>query len=102
MDRRLKLQDELEQVLGSKNVYFNPPESLKLKYPCIVYHLDNGDTIYADDMPYLFSKRYQLTLIARDPDCELVDKLAYKFQTIRMDRPYTSDNLYHWSYALYY
>ena len=37
MDRRLQLHEELCSVLGSRNVYFQPPETIKLTYPCIIY-----------------------------------------------------------------
>ena len=58
---RLKLQETLEQVLGSKNVYFQPPESMRLKYPCIVYGISSGDTIFANNVPYKFDISYQVT-----------------------------------------
>ena len=32
MDRRLKLHEELCDILGSRNVYFQPPETVKMKY----------------------------------------------------------------------
>ena len=41
MKTRLELDEELVKILGSKNVYFQPPESLKLNYPAIVYSLSN-------------------------------------------------------------
>lgn len=37
MASRLDLQTFLEELLESKNVYFQPPESVKMKYPAIVY-----------------------------------------------------------------
>ena len=45
MDRRLELQSELEKILGSRNVYYQPLPSLKLQYPCIVYERNPGDPI---------------------------------------------------------
>ena len=102
MSRRLELHSELEKLLGSKNVYFQPPESFKLHYPCFRYNVDTGDTQYANDMPYIFQRRYQLMYITKDPDDELVDKIAMAFPTIRFDRTYTSDNLNHYVYNLYY
>jgi len=33
MGTRLELQNLLENILGSRNVYFQPPENLKLNYP---------------------------------------------------------------------
>ena len=37
---RLELQDLLETVLGSQYVYFQPPATLRMRYPCIVYARD--------------------------------------------------------------
>ena len=31
-----KLGKALIELLGSNNVYFQPPESIKIDYPCIV------------------------------------------------------------------
>ena len=102
MVKRTELQKALEELLGSKHVYFQPPETLKLSYPCIVYHRDTGDTTYSNNMPYKFTKRYSLTYITRNPDDPFVEKLAYAFQTIKHDRFYTSDNLNHDVYTLYF
>lgn len=102
MASRISLQWELERVLNSKNVYHQPPESLKMKYPCVVYELDTGDTQFADDKPYTFTRRYNLTLMDKDPDCYLIDKLAKHFPTIVFDRHFTSDGLNHYVYKLYW
>ena len=63
MAPRLNLQTSLEQVLGSRNVYFQPPENLKMSYPAIVYHLNDEWVRHADDMGYFRKKRYQITVI---------------------------------------
>lgn len=34
MNRRYELQAVLEGILGSGNVYFQPPENLKMRYDC--------------------------------------------------------------------
>ncbi len=102
MARRLKLHEELEQVLGSKNVYFQPPESTKLKYPCIKYELDKTQTIFADNNPYHFTTRYTITLITRDPDNEIHERLLRSFKMCVHNRTFTADNLYHYVYELYF
>ena len=43
MDSRLKLQELLEKLLESKNVYYQPPESKKMEYPAIKYSVDKID-----------------------------------------------------------
>ena len=37
MASRIKLQAKLEELLGSRNVYYQPPETLKIEYPAIIY-----------------------------------------------------------------
>lgn len=98
---RTELQTFLEELLGSKNVYFQPPESFKLKYPCIIYKLASINSRKANNEKYKTEKCYMLTLIDKDPDSEFVDKL----QSIRYcnyDRFYIADNLNHWSFLFYF
>lgn len=102
MDRRLKLHEELCDILGSRNVYFQPPETVKMKYPCIVYERSDGDTQFANNMPYAFALRYTVTLIDADPDNPLIKKLAYGFETCIYDRHFTSNNLNHDVFKIYY
>ena len=52
MPSRLNLQTTLETILGSRNVYFQPPESVKLKYPAIVYSRNDIMNQFADDGVY--------------------------------------------------
>lgn len=103
MATRLQLQDELESILGSRNVYYQPPATLHMKYPCIVYGLDGYDTIYADNNPYAFASRrkYQLTYIDRDPDAPVIEELL-KLRTCRFDRMFINDGLYHYIFRIYY
>ena len=102
MASRLKLQEELEEMLKSDNVYYQPPESLKLRFPCIVYKKLRGYTRYANDMPYTFQQPYELTYIHSDPDSPIVDELAMKYQTIRHINAFVSGNRYHDVYELRY
>lgn len=102
MDRRLKLHEELCNILGSRNVYFQPPETVKMKYPCIVYSRTDGDTTFANDMPYTFERRYNVTIIDLDPDSEIIEKMAHAFQKCIYDRHFTADNLNHDIFKIYY
>lgn len=101
MSRRIELGQKLKEILGSSNVYFQPPDNLKMSYPCIRYRLEGGNTEYADNIPYRFSRQYELILICKDPDSEVIDKLAM-LPGCRMDRSYTADNLNHYIYYIYY
>lgn len=74
--RRDEFNNILKVILGSGNVYFQPPEERMLKYPCIVYARDRLATRRADNLPYSVSKAYQVTYISYDPDGDVIDKLA--------------------------
>lgn len=76
MGSRLQLQTLLEAILGSRNVYFQPPESLILKYPAIVYNRDYELAQHADNSPYHKRKRYLVTHIDQNPDSDVPDKLT--------------------------
>lgn len=101
MATRQQLQTKLEEILGSRNVYFQPPENFRMKYPCIVYGLSHYDTLYADDDPYAFFKAYQITLIERDPESPTIDELL-KLRYCKFDRTFVLDDLYHYVYRIYY
>ena len=98
---RLELQDILDEILGSRNVYFQPPESFKLQYPCIVYERDDIWFDYADNIPYLTCKKYTITYMDRDPDSEIPDKIA-KLQYCSFNRHFKVDNLNHDAFVLYF
>lgn len=101
MDRRLDLQSLLVSILGSPNVYFQPPENLKLQYPCIIYTRDKIEQRYADDRTYSHKVRYSLTLITRSPDSDLVMKIL-ELPYCSYDRCYAADSLNHDTFTLYY
>ena len=94
MASRLDLQSKLETLLGSSNVYFQPPPSFMLQYPCIIYNRSNIRTRFADNKPYLNRKQYSLTVIDRNPDSDIPDKVK-QLETAVFDRHFTTDNLNH-------
>ncbi len=101
MANRLDLQTLLEEILGTRNVYFQPPESVKMNYPAIVYGLDDIQNNHADDGVYLLHKCYSVTLIDKNPDSSFVDTIA-KLRICRFDRHFKSENLNHWVFSLYF
>lgn len=98
--RRNELHAKLVKLLGSKNVYFQPPTGTKLEYPCIVYNLSDANDAHAENRIYRRLYRYTLTYITKDPDDpkrDLIDDLRY----CAFDRFFTSDNLNHFVYTIY-
>lgn len=101
MANRLDLQAKLEEFLGSRNVYFQPPESLKMEYDAIKYDFKKTFTKRANDSVYLSMNCYELILITRKPAFDKIEELM-KWPYCSFDRPYKSDNLYHYAFTLYY
>lgn len=99
MGQRLDLHELLETF--TENVYFQPPNNVQLEYPCIIYKRDFADTKFADDKPYAFKLRYMITVIDRDPDSIIPEKVALMPMSV-FNRFYTADNLNHDVYSVYF
>lgn len=102
MASRLELHEELCGLLGSQNVYYQPPASFKMSYPCIVYSRSGINKRNADDRMYKSVNEYGIIVIDRDPDSMIPDHILEHFAMCRFDRFYTSDNLNHFSLTLNY
>lgn len=101
MASRLDLQTKLESILGSRNVYFQPPSSVRIKYPAIVYSRKDIEIRSADNIAYRKLPSYEVILIDKNPDSEFVDKIL-DLPYCAFDRHYESDNLNHDVFTLYY
>lgn len=84
-----------------RHVYFQPPTNIRIEYPAIVYERSTGDTQFADNAPYVFDKRYTVTVIDPDPDSEVPDEVS-KLPRCIADRHFVSENLHHDTFNLYY
>ena len=98
---REELQTFLEDILGTRQVYFNPPETVKMQYPAIVYNLNAIGIVHADNTVYQNTKSYAITIIDYDPDSELAD-VFMKLPLCSFNRTFKADNLYHYVYTLYF
>lgn len=101
MGTRLELQSKLEELLGSRNVYYQAPESVKMEYPAIRYSRSDIDVDHADNSAYLKNKRYELIVISKKPDEPVIEKLL-ELPYCSFGTSYKSDNLYHDTLVLYY
>lgn len=101
MASRLELQSKLEELLGNRNVYYQPPESIKLNYPAIIYSKSNLQNRFANDKRYSKISRYEITVIDRKPDNVVIDEIL-ELPYCSFDRHYTADNLYHDTFTLYF
>lgn len=102
MASRLKLQEEFVNLFPGKKVYFQPPESLKLEYPCVIYELSNNKQDFADDSTYLSQRSYTVTIIDRNPDSILWEIAIKHFEMCSFNRYFVSNNLNHYVLNLYY
>ena len=101
MDRRLEFHKILCDLLGSDHVYFQPPASVKMKYPAIRYTRDEIENDFGDNNVYKQSFFYQVTVISSDPDCEVVHKVSHLPMCV-YDRHYVADNLNHDVFTICY
>ena len=102
MTSRIELQAILEEILGSRNVYFQPPETVKMKYDAIRYELSNKDIKRANNRLYLFTNCYDGVVITQDPDTAIPDAILSHFEMCSFGRPYVADNLNHYPFTLYF
>ena len=100
MHNRIELHEKFCDILGSRNVYFQPPESVKLAYPAIVYSLSRVRKFDANDKGYRIVPCYETILIDKNPDSPYVSKIL-ELSYSSFDRSYVSDNLNHFSFTIY-
>lgn len=99
---RIALHEKFCEVLGSRNVYFQPPENIKIKYPCIVYYANPVYKFHADNTRYLVWYEYKVQIIAHDPDFQLFDTFPDNFSLCsESGARFAKDNLNHANYTLY-
>lgn len=96
-----EFQKKLETFLGSRNVYFQPPSSVRMKYPAIVYAVARTNGQHADNQKYRNMIGYTVTFIDRVSNGELSLAFEDAFPYCRFDRFYDVDNLAHYSYLIY-
>lgn len=100
MPSRIDLHNIFEEILESSNVYFQPPASVQMQYPAIVYSRKNIHSEFANDGLYVYSPQYEVILIDKNPDSEFIEKLLM-LPYCRFDRHYTADNLNHDVFTIY-
>lgn len=101
MANRIDLQAQLEEFLGTRNVYYQPPESLKMGYPAIRYSKTNIESRYANDSKYSKFTRYEIIVIDKKPDNDVIQKIL-DLPYSSYDRHYVADNLNHDVINLYF
>lgn len=101
MYSRAELHQKLVDLLGSKYVYFQPPEDLNLNYPCIIYERHDIDNTHANDKVYVENVRYRATVVDANPDSEIVKKMN-NFKYAHFVRHYAVKQLNHDIFDIYF
>lgn len=100
MDKRLALHTKL--LTFCTNVYFQPPETMKLQFPCILYFKTSVPASYANDLIYKYKQGYTVTVVDKDPDSEIAYDIMKNFEYCRIDSFYKSEGLNHTKLTIYY
>lgn len=105
MDNRLSLQTSLETIMmdlhhDKEEVYFQPPASIQMSYPAIVYNLSKMKPEFANNKLYLNHKAYNITVIDKNPDSDIPDRIL-RLPLCSFSRFFIVDNLNHWSFLIY-
>ena len=104
--KRLDLHALLIDILGTKGqtisrVYFQPPATIEMEYPCIIYNHSNRKNFFSGDNIYLGMNQYSITVVDEDPDSLIPDKvLALPYCSFSAH--FTVDDLNHDVYTLYF
>ena len=101
MASRVELQTKFEELLGSRNVYYDPPTSIVMKYDAIRYSLSTIKSNYADNKYYSKMICYDGIVISKKNDPDVVD-LILDLPYCSPGKPYVSDNLHHYPFTFYW
>ena len=98
---RLDIQNKLEELLGCKHVYYQPPDNLKMEYPAIRYSKGDITNDYANNLKYRNFDVYDVVVIDKKPDNIVIKKLL-ELPYSSFDRHYVSENLNHDIIKIYF
>lgn len=98
---REEFQVFLENILGSRHVYFQPPESVKMEYPAIVYSRSNIQNTFANNSVYVQNIAYEVVVIDKNPESKIVKKMSL-IPFCHHNRNYQSENLNHDVFTIYF
>lgn len=100
-EKRQELHEKLVSILGSRNVYFQPPESVKIQYPALIYSMAQDKVRYASNNKYKTDLRYTCTYVTKSPDDGKLDEFL-QLPYSAFDRHYNADNLNHYVFVVHY
>lgn len=107
MGKRLELHEILCEIInkkepnGDRHVYYQPPASVRMVYPAIVYSRRPVDNIHANNSVYGQFDAYDVVMIDGNPDSEYAAKIS-RLPKCRHEQHYIADNLNHDKFTIYY
>lgn len=96
---RVELQELLKEYCDT--VYFQPPSSIRINYPCIVYNRSTDYINRANDKLYMQEKMYRVTVMDKNPDSDIADRLQELPWAVIISRD-VIDNIYQTTLNIYY
>ena len=84
MATRLTLQNKLESILGSRNVYYNPPESQKMSLR----------QVHADNRKYIDYTTYKITVVSKQVDHPAI-RAVLDLPMTKFSTNYTKNGFYY-------
>lgn len=105
MKDRLELDDILAGIIGitesdgDRHTYYNPPPSVRMRYPAIKYSLSNAASKYANNGVYNVAPTYEVILIDEEVDTQYLIPMLHIPQC-RFNRFYIAEGLNHWVFTI--
>lgn len=99
---RINLHEELCELLGNRQAYFQPPKTTKIKYDCFIYQLSDLASKKADNSLYKLDTAYEVTYITKNPDTDMMRRVLEKFPKARFSSYYPADGLHHYKFKIFY
>ena len=98
------LRDQLYLIHDTENVYYDPPESIRMDFPCFRFELNNLDVKHADNKAYSKKPRWAVTYITRDIEEieQVAEEMLEHFKYCNFDTSFRADNLEHAVFNLYF
>ena len=105
MEKQLKWE-QIRDILYTirDTVYYDPPTSIQMEYPCFRFVMNNTDSRYADNVHYINHKRWAITYITRDVEeiDQVIKEVLDKFKYSTHETTYKAENLVHVVFNLYF
>jgi hypothetical protein len=94
------LHSKLARFVDFSRIYFQPPASVHLSYPCFVYSMRDYDVRNANNKPYIGHAWYDVMYITRDPDDPVIRALSMT-PGFNFGRWFAADDLNHYAFTYY-